>query len=745
MLLGQNFNLNRNFSEKPMQNLQAVLYENPFAFGEFNPWNPVNLAACSFTNPGNFQNGFSFAAHLNRRIFADIDIQGGTSLTLNQVKIKALTYYDFQEVDFSVHLDNAGGVGTMITEQNGVVPTSISYQGEYNDYHFYEIVLDINPIILSAPSSSNAKFWIGFSGRNNVEANSYIEVSNAQVVGLGVWRKDNDLWTYDPTYEMAYEFNGNCEDLLCEAPSIELNTIESCSTGKFDVEISLVDLGSSNSVTINDNSGNQHVFNDLGSITFGPYDSGEPAHFTITGDDLECNYELNTTVNCPIWNDECSGAIFVEVESGVTAPTLWKNASLLDATDSGITTSTCFVGGYADDDVWFSFVATQPDMFISMWEQYFDSVVQLFQGTCDSLVAVACADSYNYPHTTIVAQGLNVGETYYFRVYSYGSYIPDVPYFKVAVWDAGCTTATYTINPVADCESNQYSVEIEVTDLGSSETLGISDGIITQTITNTGVFTFGPYDSGTQVEFDFTAENEACNMTDSITFICPPINDECDSAIAVAIEYNVTSPSLWTQATVGGATYSGIPARACDNWTGNSNDDVWFSFVATGTEVNLTLLEENFDGIIELFENECDALVSLGCSDTYDINGPPLNHLEGTGLTIGNTYYFRVYSYSSTPASNPLFNVAVWTPDSMNVVDLQENKLVTLFPNPVISQLNIKGIDVSEVKIFDAQGRQVLNQSNKNQIDMNSLAPGIYFIQIKDKTGKVYSEKLLKK
>lgn len=75
---------------------------------------------------------------------------------------------------------------------------------------------------------------------------------------------------------------------------------------------------------------------------------------------------------------------------------------------------------------------------------------------------------------------------------------------------------------------------------------------------------------------------------------------------------------------------------------------------------------------------------------------------------------------------------------------ISEQTKVTIFPNPTKSVLNFSQ-ELSEVKIVDLSGRQVLSdQSKAKNISVENLPKGNYLITAKDKNGKVFTEKFAK-
>lgn len=135
------------------------------------------------------------------------------------------------------------------------------------------------------------------------------------------------------------------------------------------------------------------------------------------GDGTFSNWSNGFPFITEITNDECSGAIALTVnpDYGCAAVTA---GTVAGATASNIT-STCF--GTADDDVWFSFTATDTAHHVSLMNitgSVTDMYMALWTGDCGnlSLVPNSCSDPNN-----ILVGGLTVGTTYYLQVYTYTS------------------------------------------------------------------------------------------------------------------------------------------------------------------------------------------------------------------------------------------------------------------------------------------------------------------------------------
>ncbi len=128
-----------------------------------------------------------------------------------------------------------------------------------------------------------------------------------------------------------------------------------------------------------------------------------------------------------------------------------------------------------------------------------------------------------------------------------------------------------------------------------------------------------------------------------------PLNDNCAGAINL-IQGATCSP---TNGTVLSATQS---QAACGD--GTANDDVWFRFTATSNGANVTVDgSTGFDGVFEVFSGTCAGLTSLGCVDATLADG--IENSTFNSLTIGQTYYIRVFDWYSAVPTTTGFTICV--------------------------------------------------------------------------------------
>lgn len=120
----------------------------------------------------------------------------------------------------------------------------------------------------------------------------------------------------------------------------------------------------------------------------------------------------------PPSNDNCLNAISLPVVTNI-----FTTGSQTIAATASTSIPSCSVSGTTpDDDVWYSFVATNTTEVITVaGGNGFNAVVQLFSGTCGALNAIQCVNSLGNGQTEVLtATNLTKTQTYFIRVYHAG-------------------------------------------------------------------------------------------------------------------------------------------------------------------------------------------------------------------------------------------------------------------------------------------------------------------------------------
>ncbi|WP_312903247.1 T9SS type A sorting domain-containing protein, partial [Chryseobacterium taichungense] len=138
----------------------------------------------------------------------------------------------------------------------------------------------------------------------------------------------------------------------------------------------------------------------------------------------------------------------------------------------------------------------------------------------------------------------------------------------------------------------------------------------------------------------------------SFTTAAPPSNDDCAGAIALTVNPDLLCGAITSGTTIG-ASASTETAATCGA-TG-TNDDVWFKFTATSTSHRIVLsnVSGSTDMAMAAYSGTCGSLVQMTCSDP--------NTMDVTGLTVGQEYKVRVWTFSSVATTTATFDICVGT------------------------------------------------------------------------------------
>lgn len=214
------------------------------------------------------------------------------------------------------------------------------------------------------------------------------------------------------------------------------------------------------------------------------------------------------------------------------------------------------------------------------------------------------------------------------------------------------TASTHRISllNVTGSPSDLVHEVLEGTCGGGLISLNISDpntsnvsGLVVGTTYYVRVFSYDPVSSTSTTNFNICVG----------TFPPPPANDSCAGAQLFTANSDATCTNI-VSGNLTSATDSGEPASG----VGNPNDDVWFKFVATSTQHKIALsnVQSTPTNLVhEVLEGTCGGgLISINVSDS-DIS-------TLAGLTVGNTYFVRVYSFVEDPGATTTFDLCVSVP-----------------------------------------------------------------------------------
>lgn len=218
-----------------------------------------------------------------------------------------------------------------------------------------------------------------------------------------------------------------------------------------------------------------------------------------------------------------------------------------------------------------------------------------------------------------------------------------------------------------------------------------------------------------------------------------PVNDNCSGAISLSISATCTP----TTGTLANATGSSV--AAC---TGTPSNDVWYSFVATAPNLNITVSiggSWNLDPAIQVFSSSCGG-TSISCTDNYGVGVSEAVCLSG--LTAGNSYWVRVYDATGS-TSTPQFAICLTPCNNSAIAEIQAESTITISPNPFTSTTTISFSEEQNhttVIITDVLGKAVKTISFTGKqcvIEKEALSNGIYFVRIEDLNKNIVNRKIV--
>lgn len=141
--------------------------------------------------------------------------------------------------------------------------------------------------------------------------------------------------------------------------------------------------------------------------------------------------------------------------------------------------------------------------------------------------------------------------------------------------------------------------------------------------------------------------------------------------------------------------------------------------------------------------------VAIGTTVPYAITtnfsyGGEQTYFEDWHFDNSNNAYLYGSTYNSTTDIETMRLFKYNASQLLSTIELTKPNRVILSPNPTKSTLNFSE-ELSEIKIVDMSGKQVLATQNKTKtISVENLPKGNYLLTAKDKNGKTISEKFIK-
>jgi len=417
-------------------------------------------------------------------------------------------------------------------------------------------------------------------------------------------------------------------------------------------------------------------------------------------------FALSYSFAQPANDDPCSATVLTVNSSCVSV-----SGTNVSATDSpGVPAPGC--ANYSGGDIWYQITVPAGGSIIISGDNnggFNDGGLAVYSGTCGSLTLINCNDDSGPGlHGALTLTGQTVGSTLWIRYWEYGNnsagtfaicaYTPPPPPANDDCTGAypltinpdhlcGTTTAgtvssaTASIQDASACGGTEDDdVWFSFVATGTAHSVSILNVAGSTTDMYHSVWTGNCpaltlvvgscSDANSQIVTNLiigqTYFIRAYTWTGSTgqnsTFdVCigtpppPPSNDDCAGAISLTVNADNLC-GITTTSTISGATASIQSSTVC---AGTEDDDVWFTFVASGTTHSISIsgaVGTSTDMYHSVWTGTCPGLTLIGgtCSN------PDSQIL--TGLTIGQTYYIRVYTWTSIAGQITNFDICIGTP-----------------------------------------------------------------------------------
>ncbi len=432
--------------------------------------------------------------------------------------------------------------------------------------------------------SDGTELYNGYGNNGDLSGLSFQSSGDTMTVQV---TPDGSIDCQSSTAINPIDFTISCA--TCVNPQVTFQLVDDCvNAPQFFVEADITDLGSATSLDISDDQGSpvQNVTT-TGIVSFGPYTNGTIVSLSVVNSQ-DVNCEITSQ---PFTQDLCTTTV---VDCAVGPE------SINFCYDSGVNEEFVFV---SSDGSPLNLVVNSGNVEAN-WDEF---IVLDTNGT----------ELFNGYGNGGDLSGLNFqssGDTITVQVTPDGSIScqssTGINPIDITVSCATCVNPQVSFALIDDCiNAPQFFVEANVTDLGSATDLDIADnqGNPAQTVSATGVVSFGPYPNGTVVELT-AVNNQDPN--------CQVISQEFtqDVCTTTLVDCSVGPENI--------------------NFCYDSGVDEEFTFVSSdGSPLNLVVnsgnVENNFDEFIVLDTNGTELFNGYG-------NGGDLSGLsfQSTGDTI---------------------------------------------------------------------------------------------------------------
>ncbi len=485
------------------------------------------------------------------------------------------------------------------------------------------------------------------------------------------------------------------------------------------------------------------------------------------------NGDFNICITHPTY-DDCAGAILLQ--SDVDCHPVF--GSVTDATpDNGFAPGSCdaYSGTPLGAGVFYKFVATHTEHTITVSPLGdLDAVVVLYQGNdCSNLAEVQCEDTPGGPGavTTLVATGLIPGNTYWVRVYDYGSVNASNGDFNICVTnpddnasdDIYISNAAITSGPTVAPGNN---ITVNVTENYSGTSTSLPSVVLRYYLSDDCNWDANDVLLGEETA-TLDANNNQVSFTSTLTI---PANtpqgnysllivaDATDNISEVYEDNNTNCLSLYVTGDQTVDIYLSNPNVSPSSVPAGEDADasVWEIYHASGSSnKGKPLVYLYYYLSADTIWDFNDELIGEAFSPLYEIDTAVWiqNNVEIPASTPAGNYYMLLVAdptdliFETNENNNMAYASITVLP--ADVQDVEEQDAVSIYPNPAFNELNvIDETGLQRVDVIDMRGTIVSRikdiNTRKVVIDISKLPAGVYYLIGVDKKERIFRRKFVK-
>ncbi len=473
------------------------------------------------------------------------------------------------------------------------------------------------------------------------------------------------------------------------------------------------------------------------------------------------NGDFNICITHPTY-DDCAGAILLQ--SDVDCHPVF--GSVTDATpDNGFAPGSCdaYSGTPLGAGVFYKFVATHTEHTITVSPLGdLDAVVVLYQGNdCSNLTEVQCEDTPGGPGVTTIldANGLTPGETYWVRIYDYGSQNASNGDFNICVTnpDDNSSDDIYISNAAITSGQNVDpgdNITVDVTENYSGNSTSLPPVTLKYYLSEDCILDANDVLLGEETT-TLDANNNQVSFIDTLTIPASTPSGTysilviADATNAVSEVYEDNNTSCLTLFVTGDDTTDLYPTNPHLSQSSASPGD------EVGTSVNEVFQSTSNKGgakkqVVYMYYylssdtvwDANDYFVGETYTNFYNADTTVLiqnNIVIPNSVSLGNYYVLfisdptnLIYEYNE---NNNITYAPITIIQPSTVEESRTHSDITIYPNPAHHTLNVNGnSNIERIDVINMQGKVVKQFRKINTIhyviDVNDLQNGVYYLVI---------------